>query len=66
MKKKYTIRIQRTEYYSYDVEVEADSAADAIKNVEDRYDNDEFYACFELPDDTETHIYCADESEVSA
>lgn len=66
MKKKYTIRIQRTEYYSYDVEVEADSAADAIKNVEDRYDNDEFYDCFDVPDDTETHVYCPAENEVSA
>ena len=65
MKKKYTIRIQRTEHYCHDVEVEADSVADAIENVEDRYDNDEFYACFELPDDTETHIYCPAESVVT-
>ena len=66
MKKKYTVRIQRTEYYSHDVEVEADSAADAIKNVEDRYDNDEFFDCFDIPDDTEARVYCTTESEVSA
>lgn len=65
MKRKFTIRIQRTEYYSHDVEVVADNAADAIKEVEERYyDYDEFYNCFELPDDTESHVYCADESEV--
>ena len=64
MKRKFTIRIQRTEYYSHDVEVEADNAADAIKEVEERYDNDEFYNCFDIPDDTESHVYCADESEV--
>ena len=66
MKKKYTIRIQRTEYYSHDVEVEADSAADAIKNVEDRYDDNEFSTCFDMPYDTEAHVYCTAESEVSA
>lgn len=65
MKRKFTIRIQRTEYYSYDVEVEAETVTDAIKNVEGRYDDDEFYNCFELPDDTDTHIYCAEESEVA-
>lgn len=67
MKKKYTIRIQRTEYYSHDVEVEAESAGEAICDVKHRYDDGEFEGeddLFNLPDDTECHVYCAEESEV--
>lgn len=66
MKKKYTIRIARTEYYAHDVEVAADSAADAIDSVRDRYDEDEFCNCFDMPYDVEVNVYCAEESEVPA
>ena len=41
--KKYTIRIQRVEYYNHDVEVDAESAADAIAEVERRNLDGEFY-----------------------
>lgn len=63
--KKYTIRIARTEYYAHDVEVVADSAADAIESVRNRYDNDEFCDCFDMPYDVEAKVYCAEESEVA-
>ena len=65
--KKYTIRIQRTEYYSHDVEVEAESAADAIREVERREDDGEFMLEYaDTFDDVETHVYCTSESEVPA
>ena len=63
--KKYTIRIQRTEYYCYDVDVMADSAADAIGSVRDRYDEDEFCDCFDMPYDVEANVYCTEDSEVA-
>lgn len=67
MKKKYTIRIERKEYYSLDVEVEAKSVDEAIRNVEERYGNGEFNGegdLFSLPYGSEDHVYCAEESEV--
>ena len=65
MKKKYTIRIQRVEYYNHDVEVEAESAADAIREVERCEDDGEFMLEYDAFDDVETHVYCTSESEVA-
>lgn len=64
MKKKYVIRIERREFYSYDVEVEAESPAEAVRNIEDRYAAREFDGEKELygdPYDTEVNVYCAEE-----
>lgn len=68
MKKKYVIRIERKEFYSYDVEVEAESSAEAVRNVEDRFaagefDNEKKLFC--SPYDTEDHVYCAEEKEAN-
>ena len=66
-KKKFTIRIERREFYNFDVEVEAESSADAIREVEERYASGEFDNEKELffsPYDNEDHVYCAEEKEV--
>ena len=57
-KKKYTIRIQRTEYYEVVVDIEAESAAAAIREVEEREANNEFANQFDAPYDVETHVHC--------
>ena len=67
MKKKYVIRIERREFYNYDVEVEAESSDEAVRNVEDRFAAGEFDFEKELfcsPYDTEDQVYCAEEKEV--
>ena len=67
MKKKFTIRIERKEFYNFDVEVEADSAAEAVREVEDRYASGEFDNEKELffsPYDNDDCVYCAEEKEV--
>ena len=64
MSKKFLVRIQRTEWYSHDVEVEADSMADAIREVERLEEEGEYDHHFDAFDDVETHVYCPAESEV--
>lgn len=67
MKKKYTIHIERREVYGYDVEVEAESSADAISDVEKRYADGEFdgeKCLFYSPDAVEDRVYCTREEEV--
>lgn len=69
MKKKYTIRIERKELFNFDIEVEAEDSAEAVRNVEDRYAAGEFdneKELFYSPCDIEDDVYCVDESEVSA
>ena len=66
MKKKFVIRIERREFYNFDVEVEAGSPAEAVRNVEDRFAAGEFDNEKELfcsPYDTEDRVYCAEEKE---
>ena len=67
MKKKYTIRIERKETFVFDVDVEANDAAEAVRNVEELYANGEFdneKDLFYSPSDVEDNVYCTEESEV--
>ena len=67
MKKKYTIHSERREVYSNDTEVEANSEADAISNVEEHYADGEFDGekyLFYSPDVVEDRVYCTREEEV--
>lgn len=64
--KTYTIRIERTEYYSYSTDVTAESEADAIAEVERRNLDGEFYDLLTKhgPVYSEDEVHC--ESEATA
>lgn len=63
---RYKVRIQRTETYNLDVEVEAFDARNAIATVQSEYDSGQYDTEFDCPDDVEQHIYCPEEeSEVA-
>ena len=68
MEKKYTIRIERTETFVFDVDVNANSKEEAIAHVEEQYANGEFSGERDLyysPADVEDNLYCIQEKEVS-
>lgn len=66
MSKKYTIRLEREEFYEIVVDVVAESEAEAVTEVERRHDDGEFWNRMNKdgPYDSSEHIYCVSESEV--